>query len=287
MSTVEFGVKRTSHHVAVTLITLDLSAPGLSFNRNSVHKARYLHQLQYEPQSAKCFIYRTQMHMQHADSTPSKTLPEIKNAKRKGSTGETKDLMLSSEAYVPRVQHLNHFHPEDVYARKTELYSENSKSVGFVPSLKTKAEMRSEKHRHRHSFPEYGFSEGRTRASGRRPSEHFRDVAIHDTGKREGSGSKRTSVPNVGSGKSLQPVELSSVRGHKTSVWDKEEEFADQSNEVRYELDEIGEKDTQVLVLETNTAENETVDSSDEVQCSTDTKELKMQRKIPTEHGGK
>ena len=69
------GVMPGRHYI-VTPITLNLSAARLNTRVHNVLPVRHHQQLQYEPDSAKCFLYRTQMHLQ---SHPSHgTLPDIK-----------------------------------------------------------------------------------------------------------------------------------------------------------------------------------------------------------------
>ena len=63
-------------HYIVTPITLNLSAARLNPRVHNVLPVRHHQQLQYEPDSAKCFLYRTQMHLQTHPSHG--TLPDIK-----------------------------------------------------------------------------------------------------------------------------------------------------------------------------------------------------------------
>ena len=69
------GVMPGRHYI-VTPITLNLNAARLNPRVHNVLPVRHQQQLQYEPDSAKCFLYRTQMHLH---SCPShSTLPDIK-----------------------------------------------------------------------------------------------------------------------------------------------------------------------------------------------------------------
>ena len=69
------GVMPGRHYI-VTPITLNLSAARLNPRVHNVLPVRHHQQLQYEPDSAKCFLYRTQMHLQSHRSHG--TLPDIK-----------------------------------------------------------------------------------------------------------------------------------------------------------------------------------------------------------------
>ena len=72
---------RPRRQYAVTPVTVNLSGSRVDPNDLSAlparHDTRYQQQLQYEPESAKYFIYRTQMHLQSYSA--NKTLPRIRS----------------------------------------------------------------------------------------------------------------------------------------------------------------------------------------------------------------
>ena len=138
---VGWGVMSGRHYTSVTPVTLNLSTSRVNPRFHSILPIRHQQQLQYEPESAKCFIYRTQMHIQNCFS--NNTLPDIKSKssnlnrvkyERFSSVEEIND---RSEELLPNLRPCNDVSTRQNFSRKGSCYS--VRNVSQVDRLKEPA----------------------------------------------------------------------------------------------------------------------------------------------------
>ena len=109
------------HYTSVTLVTLNLSTSRVNPRFHSILPIRHQQQLQYEPESAKCFIYRTQMHIQNCFS--NNTLPDINNRLKYERFSSVEEINDKSEELLPNLRSCNDVSTRQNFSSKGSRYS--------------------------------------------------------------------------------------------------------------------------------------------------------------------